>query len=138
MTVPQVTLEGIQEVMARNNRRIASMKPQGAAGTGVRDAIAALHRHAVQITHVGQYTGGGALKSSHRMEIEGLEGKVFIDPRSVSPRRSKRRNKPSDYGVYEHARGGEHAFYDRTIEEIGGEVKARFIDRVTTAVVNGE
>ena len=132
---PQLSIEGIQEVMARNNRRIAALKPEGAAGEAVRDAIIALHRYAVQITHVGKYTGAGALKSSHRMEVDGTEGQVYIDPASVSPRRTKRKYKPVEYGVYENARGGEHAFYDRTVDEIGPNVSARARQKITDAVL---
>lgn len=132
---PQLSIEGIQEVQARNNRRIAAMQPSGAAGQAVRDAVVALHRYATQITHVGKYVGGGALKSSHRMDVEELEGKVYIDPASTSPRRTKRKYKPVEYGIYENARGGEHAFYDRTVDEIGDQVSARAQAMIKDAVI---
>ena len=132
---PQYTLEGAQEVQARNIRRIANLRPEGAAGEAVRDAAVAMHRHAVQITHVGKYVGGGALKNSHRMSVSDLESLIYIDPNVVSPRRGKRKYKPAIYGVYEHERGGEHAFYDRTIDEIGGQVKARAVKHITEAVI---
>jgi hypothetical protein len=136
--IPQYSLEGIQEVQQRNLRRIANMKPEGVAGQAVRDAAIALHRHAVSITHVGKYVGGGALKNSHRMDVNGLESIIYIDPKSVSPRRGKRKYKPAEYGVYEHERGGEHAFYDRTIDEIGAQTKARVIKQITEAVIYGK
>ena len=132
---PQYTLEGAQEVQARNLRRIANLRPEGAAGEAVRDAAVALHRHAVQITHVGKYVGGGALKNSHRMSVSDLEALIYIDPNVVSPRRGKRKYKPAIYGVYEHERGGEHALYDRTIDEIGGQVKAQAVKHITEAVI---
>ena len=132
---PQYTLEGAQEVQARNLRRIANLRPEGAAGEAVRDAAVALHRNAVQITHVGKYVGGGALKNSHRMSVSDLEALIYIDPNVVSPRRGKRKYKPAIYGVYEHERGGEHAFYDRTIDEIGGQVKAQAVKHITEAVI---
>lgn len=132
---PQLSIEGIQEATARNNRRIAALKPGGAAEEAARDAIVALHRYAVGITHVGKYEGGGALKSSHRMEVNGLEGMVYIDPSSVSPRRTKRKYRPAEYGVYENERGGEHAFYARTVEEAGPGVVAEVKRRVIEAVV---
>ena len=44
--------------------------PRRGGGEAVRDAAIALHRHAVQITHVGKYVGGGALKNSHRMQVK--------------------------------------------------------------------
>jgi hypothetical protein len=134
---PQLSIEGIQEVQARNNRRIAALKPEGVAGEAVRDAIIALHRYATQITHVGKYAGAGALKSSHRMAVDGLYGTVSIDPGSVSPRRTKRKAKPVEYGVYENARGGEHAFYDRTVDEIGDSMVQRAEQKIKSAVLYG-
>lgn len=134
--IPQYTLEGAQEAQERNLRRIANMKPEGAAGEAVRDAAVALHRHAVQITHVGKYVGGGALKNSHRIRLDGLEAIIYIDPSVVSPRRSgKRKYRPAEYGVYEHERGGEHAFYDRTVDEIGGQVSARASRHIMEALI---
>lgn len=132
---PQLSLEGIQEVQERNLRRIAALKPNGVAGEVVKDAIIILHRYAIQITHVGKYVGGGALKNSHRMEVDELEGKVYIDPKSVSPRRSRKKYKPAIYGIYENARGGEHAFYDRTVDEIGQQVSDRAKARIVEAVI---
>jgi hypothetical protein len=133
-----LSLEGIQEVQQRNLRRILALKPEGAAGQAVRDAVIALQRYAVQITHVGKYAGGGALKNSHRMEIDGMEGMVYIDPSSVSPRRGKSKAKPVEYGVYENARGGEHAFYDRTVSEAGPGVSKRATDQIREAVLYGK
>ena len=133
---PKLTIEGIQEVQQRNLRRIAALKPEGAAGQAVKDAMIALQRYAVQVTHVGKYEGGGALKSSHRMRTEGgLEGEIYIDPSSVSPRRGRSNTKPVEYGVYENARGGEHAFYDRTEAEAGPGVSARVVTAITDAVL---
>lgn len=128
---PQLSIEGIQEVMARNNRRIANLQPEGAAGEAVRDMAIALHRHAVQITHVDT----GALRASHRMEVNELEGMIFIDKNSRNPRSKQR---PVIYGVFEHDRGGEHAFYDRTIAEIGEAVKQRAIAYIKEAVIYGK
>jgi hypothetical protein len=132
---PELSIQGIQEAQARNNRRIAALQPSGAAGQAVKDAIISLHRYATQITHVGKYTGGGALKSSHRMDVNELDGTVKIDPKSVSPRRTKAKNKPVVYGIYENARGGEHAFYDRTTSEIGEQVAERAKDTIKNAVL---
>jgi hypothetical protein len=129
-----LSLTGIQEVQARNLRRIAALKPEGAAGEAVRDALIALQRYAVQITHVGKYVGAGALKNSHRIEVDGTEGMVYIDPSSVSPRRGTKA-RPVEYGVYENARGGEHAFYDRTVNEAGPSVTARAKQKITDAVL---
>lgn len=124
-------IESIQRVQERNLKRIAALQPTGRAGIAVRDAIVALHRYAVAITHVGRYDRmgvpgkkiGGSLRASHRMEISGLEGQIYIDPNSVNPLKQK----PVVYGVYENARGGEHAFYDRTVNEEGPSVREKVI-----------
>lgn len=127
----KLSITGIQEVQARNLRRIAALQPEGAAGQAVKDALIALQRYAVQVTHVGKYVGGGALKNSHRIGYEGgTEGTIYIDPSSVSPRRGTSKARPAEYGIYENARGGEHAFYDRTVAEAGPGV----VDRVKVAI----
>lgn len=136
--IPQLSIEGIQEVQARNLKRIAAMQPSGAAGEAVRDAIVALHRYAVAITHVGKYqrngttVGGGSLRAAHRMELEGLSGMVYIDPSAKNPRS---KTKPVEYGVYENERGGEHAFYDRTINEEGPKVSGMVTARIKDALI---
>lgn len=136
--VPQLSIEGIQEVQARNLKRIAALQPSGKAGEAVRDAVVALHRYAVTITHVGRYErrgtviGGGALRASHRMEIHGLTGEIYIDPAARNP---VTKQKPSVYGVYEHERGGEHAFYDRTRDEYGPQVSARVAADIKEALI---
>ena len=106
--------------MDANLQRIAAMKPTGALGKAVKYGTIRLHRYAVAITHVWKYLGGG-LRASHRMAVEGASAKIYIDPSSVNPRGQK----PSVYGPYEHARGGTHAFYARTVKEEGPETAKR-------------
>ena len=136
--IPQLSIEGIQEVQQRNLKRIAAMQPSGEVGAAVRDAIVALHRYAVAITHVGMYqrngttVGGGSLRGSHRMEVDGLSGMVYIDPSAKNPRS---KTKPVEYGVYENARGGEHAFYDRTVNEEGPKVSNMVAGRIKDAML---
>ena len=136
--IPQLSIEGIQEVQQRNLKRIAAMQPSGEVGAAVRDAIVALHRYAVAITHVGKYqrigttVGGGSLRASHRMEVDGLSGMVYIDPSAKNPRS---KTKPVEYGVYENARGGEHAFYDRTVNEEGPKVSNMVAGRIKDAML---
>jgi hypothetical protein len=45
---------------------------------------------------------------------------VYVDP-SVTNIKGK---KPGVYSVYEHARGGDHAFYARTVNEEAGAIFA--------------
>lgn len=131
---PQMSIEGIQEVQENNLRRIAALQPEGKAGEAVRDALVALHRYAVSITHVGIYNGvgGGSLRAAHRVEVEGIEGQIYIDPSARNPRTNK---KPAEYGIYEHARGGEHAFYDRTVSEVGPTITEKVKTEIKDAVI---
>lgn len=119
----RVTIRGIQEAQRANERVIANLKPAGAFGRAIQYATIQAHRHTTTITHVDT----GALRASHRMRIDGLRGQIFIDPASpgITRRRGRRvsgRVRPSVYGVYEHNRGGKHAFYKRTTEEAGGSI----------------
>lgn len=104
----KLSIKGLQEAQARNNKRIANLKPPGAFGKLIRYFTALLHRFMVQVTHVDT----GALRASERMDVDGLHGRVYVDPNAVNPRDGKR---TSVYGVFENARGGEHAFFDRTV-----------------------
>ena len=119
------TIKGIQELQNKNLKRIAALKPSGAAGRILRYGLTRLHRYAVSITHVWKYKGGG-LRASHRMGMDGLRGRIYIDPTAVNPRGQK----PVEYGYWESARGGAHAFYDRTVAEEGPEVMRRMKDMV--------
>lgn len=109
-----LTIKGIQEAQRWNLRAIAALKPGGMMGRAVQYALVDLQRYAVTITHVDT----GSLRASHRMAYsEGFGlylGRIFIDPNSINPRS---RMRPADYGAAEEARGGSHAFYERTIRE---------------------
>ena len=107
----------LAEVQAENNRAIAALKPDGALGQLIKDVTIDLHRYDVSIAHVD--TGG--LKQAQRMTVQGAYGEIFIDPYAVN--RNKQR--PIVYGPFEHARGGEHAFMDRTVAEYWPRVAQR-------------
>ena len=109
-------ISGIQEAQEANLKTIAALRPRSVFGEAIKGAMIEAHRYAVQITHVIS----GALKASHRMEMKGgLRGRIFVDPNSPSPRSNGAGTKPAEYAVYEHARGGSHAFYGRTVSEHG-------------------
>ena len=113
-----MTITGIQEAQRANLEMIAALRPGGALGRAVVYATTAAHRYAVAITHGDT----GSLRASHRVEVSGLRGRIYIDPGSVNPRSGQ---KPVVYGPYEHARGGSHAFYQRVIDEKGQEIGNR-------------
>ncbi len=104
------SIRGIQEAQARNAQRMAALKPSGAFGQMIQMTTATLHRFMGTVTHVDT----GALKSAELMEVSGTRGKIFINPNAVNPKNGGR---PADYGVFENARGGEHAFFDRTLSQ---------------------
>lgn len=106
----QLTIRGIQEAQRWNLRAIAAMQPDGQFGRAIQYATTIVHRHAVSITHVDT----GALRASHRIQLDGLRGRIYIDPSSVNPDSGAR---PAVYGAIEEARGGSHAFYRRTVNE---------------------
>lgn len=122
-----ITIRGLQKAQAMNARAIAAVSPEGAMGEALQIGTAALHRYAVSITHVDT----GSLRASHRMMIDWSQtrGRVYISPSARNPRSFQ---KPSVYGVYEHDRGGSHAFYERTANEVGSEIL-----RNSTALIVG-
>ena len=105
------TITGIQELQQANTKLIASLQPSGALGRAIQYAVIQADRYAVSITHVVS----GALRASLRMEVDGLHGSIYIDPSTVNPSGQK----PFVYGAIEEARGGSHAFFQRTLNEAG-------------------
>lgn len=108
----RATIQGLQDAQNWNLRALAAMKPDGALGQAVKTALAEAQRYAVAITHVDT----GALRASHRVELIGLRGTVYIDPNARNPVSGAR---TAIYGQAEHARGGSHAFYARVQSEYG-------------------
>lgn len=111
-----ITIQGLQEAQRDNLKQIAALQPSSALGHGVKAAGTDLLRYAVAVTHVDT----GALRAAHREEFSAWSGDalatIYIDPSAVNPRSGGR---PSVYGAVEEARGGSHAFYERTFEERG-------------------
>jgi hypothetical protein len=110
-----VDIANIQDEQDRNLRRIAALQPGGELGEAVQLAGIRVHRYVVAITHVDT----GALRAAHRLDYQEDGGealvRIYIDPSAVNPHDQL----PSEYGPYEHDRGGEHAFYQRGIDEEG-------------------
>lgn len=104
-----VSIRDIQRAQAAMLRAANAVKPRNGLAAAVKAATIDAHRYVVYITHVD--TGG--LRAAHKMAIRGARGEIYIDP---SARRSDG-DRPAIYGVYEHRRGGSHAFYERTVAE---------------------
>jgi len=102
-----ITVKGLEVLQRVNTQRIKALQPQGKLGGLVQQVLLQLHAYMVVITH----RLSGALAASERVRMEGLRGEIFIDPGSVNPMGQR----PAVYGPFENARGGEHAFIDRTV-----------------------
>lgn len=124
----RATIEGIQEAQAWNLRKIAAVRPRGALGRAILYGTTAAHRGAVARTHVDT----GALRASQRMVMYGdSEGQVFLDGSATNPRTGQR---TAAYGPWEHERGGEHAFYQRTVDEDGPGIEQEMASMIGSAV----
>lgn len=112
MTDIALTITGIQEAQNEMVKTIARLEAPGARQRVILYATTAAHRYLVAHTHVDT----GAYRAAQRMEIKGEHGHLYVDAAAVNPRTKER---PAEYSVYEEARGGSHAAYQRTFEEAG-------------------
>jgi len=104
-------ISGIQETQRGVNEIMATFKPGGKFSKAIWRITMSLHRYAVSITHVVT----GALRASHRQRMASdTIGFIWLDSGAVNPRTHEQ---PFRYGMYEEARGGDHAFYMRTVNE---------------------
>ena len=99
-----LTITGLQEAQAANIRRISMLGRGGPLYNLLRRSTVFAHSEAVKVTHVDT----GALRASHRIEVTGIRGQVFIDQSATNPQSGAR---VRDYAGIEEARGGSHAFY---------------------------
>jgi hypothetical protein len=115
----ELTIRGIQEAQQRNLERIAALQPGGTIEEAVRWGTIEAERYGVGITHVDT----GTWRASHRIEFRerGLEGRVFVDPRSINPRGGAR---AAEYAAAWEERGGSMAVYKRTAAERGAFIAA--------------
>ena len=71
--------------------------------------------YAKQITH----KQSGVLSMAHTWEYDShrMRGRIYISDEVTWIQGRSRIRRPHIYGVYEHNRGGSHAFYSRTLRE---------------------
>lgn len=114
----QVQFKGLPEAARRNEQFIRSLQPLGALDSAANFGADEALRYAQSVTHVW-WDQGGALRGAHRVRRQGHGSyTLFIEPSVVNPRGQS----PAEYGPAEHARGGEHAFYERTEAERGSRI----------------
>jgi len=123
----RATVQGQREAVAavdRIERQIAGAAPGLSQAVG-RAAERAM-RYAREISHIDT----GELQGSHRATYEGSRrATVYVDPSVVNIHGQR----PGRYGPYEHARGGSHAFYARTVTEQG---PAILLEAATTIIAS--
>lgn len=114
MAFMQVSISGLQEAQSRNLRRIALLQPGNLPGRLAQYMAVQAHSYTVEITHVET----GSLRASHMIDenLGAGTASIYIDPSAVNPETGER---PAVYGVEEHERGGDHAFYRRVVTERG-------------------
>lgn len=128
----QAHIRGLEAAQRVNANRIARLQPNGDLGAAIRDIGLYAQRIAMQVTH----RDTGTLSASHRVGFapNGESGlptsRVFISPTAINPRSKTR---PTEYGIYEHRRGGSHAFY--TLTRGSAESYARTRARALTNIV---
>jgi len=109
-----VTIEGLQEAQARNQRRIALLKTSGTRRV-LQMAAAELQRHAIAINPVDT----GSWRASHRIELGDDWSAVYVDPSATNSRTGVR---VLDYASEWEAEGADYAVYKRTVREAGPRV----------------
>lgn len=120
----RVRIRGMRRILRALDQAERAVRPSGGLGRATYEVGLEVLKHSRAITHVDT----GALASSHRMRHQSLgaasRALIFIDPSAINPVSGQR---PADYGLVEHARGGSHAFYERTYEHFKRGQGAAFI-----------
>jgi hypothetical protein len=105
MTV-RASIYGLQEAQAANERVLAAVKPSGALGRALQWALATSQRWAIANTPVDS----GAWRASHRTELRGVRGRLYLAPGAKNPRSGEAVTAYA--GVWEE-RKGRYAIYRR-------------------------
>lgn len=97
-------IRGLRETRARLKQALERLSANGDLEALVAAATLRAHRYTVGITHVDT----GRLKNSHFPTVQAAGNQVYgvVGTNVV-------------YAIYEHNRGGSHAFYKRTVKEEG-------------------
>ncbi len=97
----------------------------------VRDHVTAMLDTMVLYASSISHVWTGMLRQSHTRKYDShtMKGSVFVDP-DIQARDIHGRPKSimvAEYATIEHAQGGSHAFYERTIKEMGPAASMRAI-----------
>jgi hypothetical protein len=110
--IPGLRIYGIESVERALKAAQEAAREAGELGRAVHVAAQHASAYAIQISHVWT----GALQESHSINQKGARAVIYPNPGVINPISL---TSPAEYGPYEHARGGDHAFYARTVREDG-------------------
>ena len=114
-----IEIKGLAETQARMERLLEEISAQGGLEAIVAKGTLRAHRYAVGITHVIS----GRLKNSHFPQVTATANQVYgTIGTNVA------------YAMIEHNRGGDHAFYERTVSEDGAGITAMMENDIAAAV----
>ncbi len=103
--------------------RDALMAKQNLYRGAFRDTIKRMLMEMRNYAHFITHRETGVLAASHDINYNPRRLSGYVYPSDDRPKLVGRRTQyPSEYGTYEHARGGDHAFYQRALDERGHEV----------------
>ena len=125
-----VRIEGDGRVIADLNQASKSLDARGDLGDITLIMAGLALNYASSITHQDTAT----LWQSYVLDTSGLKSRsevvVHIDPSVTNPRNER----PVKYGPYEHNRGGQHAFFDRTVNERGDQILRGGVNRIVQSL----
>ncbi len=142
----QFRLRGLERIQAANRKLLLGISAKYGLAAGVKTATIILHNYAVGITHVQT----GTLQRSHLTDFAsgGVQtfrfgfpimnraiGRIYINPAARNPVTGQR---PEEYGLLEHRKGGSHAFYRRTVDERGKYAAGIAIRQIKAGLPRGQ
>lgn len=114
-----IEIEGLRETQARMERLLEEISAQGGLEAIIAKGTLRAHRYAVGVTHFIS----GRLRNSHFPQVTATANQVYG---TVGTNVA--------YAMIEHNRGGDHAFYERTVNEDGAGIVAMMENDIAAAV----
>jgi hypothetical protein len=110
--MPDFDISGLQEAQYWNQQELANLKPDGGFGQMLQQLTADMERYLISIVHVitGTYRAAQEIVpdlDNLRMTMQTAEGAENPVNHAMA----------ADYGYDEEMRGGDHAAYQRTVDE---------------------
>ena len=125
-----VRVEGDGRVIADLNRAAKAIDARGDLGDITLLMAGLALNYASSITHQDTAT----LWDSYILDTSELQSRnrvyIHIDPSVSNPHG----HRPVRYGPHEHNRGGQHAFFDRTVNERGDQILRGGVNRIVQSL----